>query len=107
MQRRLLTGTFNRERLAALADDDHRKRHRDFREPRFSATLEMVEQLKAIAHRSGRTCAQLAISWVLRRSEVTAAIVGARKPEQIVETVQASDWDLSNDEIAEIEQLLA
>jgi len=107
MQRGLLTGKFNSKRLAALAPDDHRKRHRDFQEPQFAATLEMVEQLKTIAQRSGRTCAQLAISWVLRRSEVTAAIVGARRPEQITETVQAGDWNLSDDDIAEIERLLA
>jgi len=44
---------------------------------------------------------------VLRRPEVTAAIVGARRPDQIAETVQASDWDLSDSEIEEIEQLLA
>ena len=67
----------------------------------------MVERLGKIAERNGRTCAQLAISWVLRRPEVTAAIVGARRPGQIAETVQASDWDLSQQDIDEIETLLA
>ena len=107
MQRGLLTGKFSRERLAALAPDDHRRRHPDFQEPRFSATLELVEQLKKIARRHGRTCSQLAISWVLRRREVTAAIVGARQPDQIAETVQASDWNLGEDDIEEIERLIA
>jgi len=51
--------------------------------------------------------AQLSISWVLRRPEVTAAIVGARKPEQILETAPASDWNLSENDIEDIEQLLA
>ena len=107
MQRGLLTGKFDHERLAQLAPDDHRLRQPDFQEPRFSATLALVEKLKSIAQRHGHTCAQLAISWVLRRSEVTAAIVGARRPEQIIETVQAGDWDLSADDITEIERLLA
>jgi len=107
MQRGLLTGKFSAEGLAALAEDDHRKRHRDFQEPQFSATLELVEGLKQIAERNGRTCAQLAISWVLRRPEVAAAIAGARRPEQIVETAPASDWNLSENDIEEIEQLLA
>ena len=106
MQRGLLTGTFSPERLATLAPDDHRLKHPDFQEPRFSATLAMVEQLKKIAQRDGRTCAQLAISWVLRRPEVTAAIVGARRPGQIAETIQAGDWNLNAEDIAEIEQLL-
>jgi aryl-alcohol dehydrogenase-like predicted oxidoreductase len=48
----------------------------------------------------------LAVSWVLRRPEVTAAIVGARRPEQITETAPASDWDLSEEVIEKIEQLL-
>jgi len=107
MARGLLTGSFSPERLAQLAPDDHRLRDPGFQEPRFSATLALVEQLKQIARRSGHTCAQLAISWVLRRPEVTAAIVGARRPAQIVETAPAGDWNLSDDDIAEIEQLLA
>jgi aryl-alcohol dehydrogenase-like predicted oxidoreductase len=64
------------------------------------------ERLEAL-ERNGRTLAQLAISWVLRRPEVTAAIVGARRPEQIIETSAASDWDLIREDIDEIEQLLA
>jgi len=107
MQRGLLTGAFSRQRLAALAPDDHRLRNSDFQEPQFSATLQLVEKLQPIAQRNGRTLAQLAIAWVLRRPEVTAAIVGARRPEQIAETAPASDWNLSYEDIEEIEQLLA
>ncbi len=106
IQRGLLTGKFNAERLAALPEDDHRRRSADFQEPRFSATLELVEHLKKIAERNGRTCAELAISWVLRRPEVTAAIVGTRRPQQILETAPAWDWKLSEEDIEEIEQLL-
>ena len=106
MQRGLLTGKFTHERMAVLSADDHRRRSPDFHEPHFSATIELVEKLKPIARRHGRTPAQLAISWVLRRSEVTAAIVGARRPSQIEETAPAADWVLDTDEINQIEQLL-
>ncbi|MEN6425811.1 MAG: aldo/keto reductase [Phycisphaerales bacterium] len=107
MQRGLLTGTFSRERLAALAPDDHRRRAPEFQEPQFGATLELVEGLKKIAQRNGKTVSQLAVSWVLRRGEVTAAIVGARRPGQIAETAPASDWNLGKKDIEEIEKLLA
>ena len=107
MQRGLLTGKFNRERLAGLAPDDHRRRSPDFQEPQFSATLALVEQLEKMAQRNGRNCAQLAIAWVLRRKEVTAAIVGSRRPSQVEETVNAGDWRLSKKDIDEIEKLLA
>jgi aryl-alcohol dehydrogenase-like predicted oxidoreductase len=107
MQRGLLTGKFSKKYLATLAPDDHRLRSPDFQEPQFSATLSLVEELKPIAERNKRTLAQLAIAWVLRRPEVTAAIVGARKPAQITETADAADWALSKKDIDEIEILLA
>lgn len=106
MQRGLLTGKFNAERLAALAPDDHRRRAPEFQEPQFSATMELVDGLKGIAERNGRTVAQLAVSWVLRRPEVTAAIVGARRPGQIAETAPASDGNLGTEDLEEIERLL-
>jgi aryl-alcohol dehydrogenase-like predicted oxidoreductase len=107
MERGLLTGKFDQARLAALAPDDHRRRSPDFQEPRFSATLELVAGLRKVAERNGRTCSQLAIGWVLRRPEVTAAIVGARRPDQIIETAPAADWKLSKKDIDKIGKLLA
>jgi aryl-alcohol dehydrogenase-like predicted oxidoreductase len=107
MERGLLTGKFTNERLAALAADDHRKRMPDFQEPQFSATLKLVEQLRPVAERNGKTLAQLAISWALRRNEVSAAIVGARRPDQITETAPAADWTLPDEDATEIEELLA
>jgi len=106
LQKGLLTGKFSQERLAGLPLDDHRRRNSDFHDPQFTATLQLVEQLRPIAERNGKTPAQLAISWVLRRSEVTAAIVGARRPEQISETAKAGDWKLTVEDTEQIELLL-
>jgi aryl-alcohol dehydrogenase-like predicted oxidoreductase len=107
MQRGMLTGKFNKQHLKTLAPDDHRLRMPEFTEPQFSANMELVEKLKPIAERNNRTVAQLSIAWVLRRPEVTAAIVGARKPSQIEETASSGDWTLDDKEITEIEKLLA
>lgn len=107
MCRGLLTGKFNQERLAALPLDDHRRRNPDFHDPQFTATLQLVDQLRPIVERNGKTLAQLAISWVLRQSEVAAAIVGARSPDQITETAATSDFELDAEDIDEIEKLLA
>ena len=106
MQRGILTGKFSKEHLATLASDDHRLRSGEYQEPQFSANLELVEKLKPIATKAGKTTAQLAIAWVLRRDEVTSAIVGARRPDQIEETASAGDWVLSQTDIDEIETLL-
>jgi len=106
MQKGLLTGKFTRERVQNLPEDDHRRRDPRFQDPELSANLKLVKDLSSIAEKSGRTVAQLAIAWVLRRREVTAAIVGARRPSQIEETVVAGDWVLSKKDIAAIEALL-
>ena len=106
MQAGLLTGRFNRERLASLDAEDWRRRDRFFQEPSFARTLELVERLRPIAERENRTVAQLALAWVLRRPEVTAAIVGARRPEQIEETAAAGDYTPGAEVLAEIEGLL-
>ncbi|MGD0571447.1 MAG: aldo/keto reductase [Sedimentisphaerales bacterium] len=107
MQRGLLTGKFSKKYLTTLAPDDHRLKSGDYQEPEFSATLALVDKLRPIAERNKRTLAQLAVAWVLRRPEVTSAIVGARKPSQIAETAPAADWILTKNDIAEIEKLLA
>lgn len=107
MQKGLLTGKVTRQWVAELASDDHRRNDPQFNEPKLSSNLELVEQLKKLAVAHGKTVAQLAIAWTLRRPEVTAAIVGARRPEQVDELVGAGDWQLESSDIQAIESLLA
>ncbi len=107
MRKGLLTGKFSADYLKTLSPDDHRLiTDRDFQSPRFEKNIAIVEKLKKIAAESSRTVAQLAIAWVLRRPEVTAAIVGARSPRQIEQTVTAGDWILNRNEIEAIERQL-
>jgi aryl-alcohol dehydrogenase-like predicted oxidoreductase len=107
MQKGILTDKFSREWASGLSESDHRARDSRFQEPALSVNVEFVEGLREMAKAKGKTIAQLAIAWTLRRPEVTAAIVGARKPSQIEETVQAGDWELTIKEIEMIEELLA
>ena len=106
MQAGLLTGTFTRERAAALGENDWRSRHPFFQEPQLSKNLQLVEGLRPIAARLGVTVAQLVLAWTLRDPAMTSAIAGARNPRQIQETVAAGNVDLPADAIAEIERLL-
>jgi aryl-alcohol dehydrogenase-like predicted oxidoreductase len=107
MQAGLLTGKFTKARLDGLPDGDWRRGNTFFTEPQLSANLELVEKLRPIAGRNGRPLAQLAIAWVLRRPELTSAIVGARRASQIKETAPAGDWTLPAEDAAEINALLA
>jgi aryl-alcohol dehydrogenase-like predicted oxidoreductase len=106
MGKGLLTGKFSPERAETLDESDHRSRDPNFAQPRLPVHLELVEGLRHIAAEAGRDAAQLAIAWVLRRPEVTSAIVGARNPRQIDETAPAGDWQLSDSELVAIDMLL-
>ena len=79
----LLTGKMTRERIESLPDDDWRKRSPEFREPRLSEHLSLVERLEAVAERHAVTPGAVAVAWTLRNPAVDAAIVGFRRPDQV------------------------
>jgi aryl-alcohol dehydrogenase-like predicted oxidoreductase len=99
----LLTGAMTRDRLANLPADDWRKGNPDFQEPRFSKNLALVERLRTVGARHGKSPGELAIAWTLRHSAVTGAIVGARNAKQIDGIIDAATFRLTQDEIREIE----
>jgi aryl-alcohol dehydrogenase-like predicted oxidoreductase len=69
--------------------------------------LAKVEALRPIAKELGLSLAQLALAWVLRRSEVSSAIIGATRPEQVEENARASDVTLAPEVLARIDAALA
>jgi aryl-alcohol dehydrogenase-like predicted oxidoreductase len=68
--------------------------------------LEAVERLRPIADGLGITMTQLALAWVLREPNVASAIVGASRPEQVVENAGASGIDLDAETLAAIDAAL-
>ncbi len=66
--------------------------------------LEAVEELKPIAADLGLTMAQMALAWVLRRPEVSSAIIGASRPEQIADNVKAAGVKLPAEALERIDQ---
>jgi aryl-alcohol dehydrogenase-like predicted oxidoreductase len=106
MEQGLLAGRFTKDRIANLHPEDHRRREAQFQEPAVAGNLELVEGLREIAVRSGRTVAQLAVAWVLQHPAVTATIVGARRPDQIEETVPAEAWRLTEEDRQAVDRLL-
>ncbi|MEH4626461.1 aldo/keto reductase [Phytobacter diazotrophicus] len=107
LQSGLLSGAMTRERIARLPDDDWRKtRSPDFREPRLTQNLALVETFRRIGDRHGLTPAAVAIAWVLRQPAISGAIVGARRPAQVDGLLGAAGFRLSEDELAEIAPFL-
>jgi aryl-alcohol dehydrogenase-like predicted oxidoreductase len=103
----LLTGAMTRERIAGLDADDWRRRSADFKEPQLSRNLRLVSLLSVIAKRHRCAPGEVAIAWVLRDPAITAAIVGARGPEQVRALSRSADIHLGVEELAEIEALAA
>lgn len=99
----LLTGAMTKERAAALPADDFRSRNPEFREPKLSKNIELVERLRVVGARHGCTPGEVAIAWVLRHPAITGAIVGARNGKQSSEIMRAGNLKLSAQEISEIE----
>lgn len=68
--------------------------------------LEAVQRLKPVAEQAGLSLPQLAIAWVLQNKNVTSALVGASRPEQLAETVKASGVVLDADTLTAIDEAL-
>jgi len=66
--------------------------------------IERIQALNAIAQERGQSLAQMAIAWVLRRGGITTALIGASRPDQIVECAGAiGNLDFSDEELARID----
>jgi aryl-alcohol dehydrogenase-like predicted oxidoreductase len=69
--------------------------------------LAKVDRLRPVAEKAGMSLAHLALAWVLRRPEVSSAIVGASRPEQVRENAAASGKTLPADVLAAIDAAVA
>jgi len=99
----LLTGAMTRERAAALPANDWRSRNPEFKEPKLTPNLALVERLKTVGQRHGCSPGEMAIAWTLRKPVVTAAIVGARNAGQVDGFIRGADIELTAEEIGQIE----
>jgi len=68
--------------------------------------MQKVEALRGVAERLGISMAQLALAWILHHPEISSAIVGATRPEQVEENVKAIEVSLSERDMAEIAGIL-
>ncbi len=104
LQQGILTGAL--KSADELDDIDFRRNNPHFNEPELSLNLELVEGLEPIAEKHGRSVAQVAIAWVLRRPEVTSALNGARATSEIEDSILAGDFELPQEDITAIDKLL-
>ncbi len=98
----LLTGKFDKESRF----EDIRATDPEFRGERFRRNLRIVEEISEIARGYGKTPAQFAINWAASYPGVTAPIVGAKRPSQILENVGGVGWSISQEDRARLDTIL-
>jgi len=103
----LLTGAMTKERAASLPDNDWRGKDPEFIEPKLSQNLKLVEGLKEIGAKQGRSVAEVAIAWTLLHPAITGSIVGVRNVSQVDGIIGAVDVEFSKEDLAKIDALLS
>ena len=98
----ILTGKYNE----GIPEDSRAAKYEWLKERLTPDVLTKVRRLSELAREAGLTMAQMALAWVLRRPEISSAIIGASRPEQIVENVRAADITLTEDVLERIEAIL-
>lgn len=98
----LLTGKYN----DGVPDGSRGSRSESIQKRLTPENLKKLKKLGELAKSLKITTSQLALAWILRKKEITSAIIGASKPEHVIENVKASEVTLSNDVLDQIEEIL-
>jgi len=106
MQSGLLTDTFEAQRVSSLAQDDWRRLSADFQQPALGRNLALRDALRPIAKRHNVSVSSIAVAWDLSWPGVTAAIVGARAPNQVDGWIAAANVQLTEQDLEEIESAI-
>ncbi len=106
MRSGLLSGRFSAERVASLPEDDWRRSCDDFLEPKLARNLTLVDRLQVTADRLGCTLPELAVAWTMSWPGVDAAIVGARRPEQVDGWIGGGSVALDDKDLDELAEAL-
>ncbi len=103
----MLTGAMTKERVAAMPDNDFRKKAKQYQEPLLSKNLELAHLFGEIGGRHGVSAGVVAIAWTLHHPAVTAAIVGGRNARQVEGVLAAAAFRLDEAEFEEVAGFLA
>jgi aryl-alcohol dehydrogenase-like predicted oxidoreductase len=85
---------------------DGRQKYPVFQGEQWDRTHDFIDKLRPIAAEAGLTLAQLVIAWTIQRPGITAALCGAKRPEQIRETAAAMQVTLKAEQLARIERAI-
>ena len=102
----LAQGLLTEKYLGGVPADSRAKKSDTFKEEFLTEkNLKHIGRLNEIAQSRGQSLAQLALVWVARQPEITSVLIGASRPEQVIENIRAFDNpDFSDDELATIDK---
>ncbi len=98
-----LTGKYTPENLPKF--EDVRAGNPLFHPSNFNQIWPLVQKLREIGQKYGKTPAQVALNWLLTTSDAVIVIPGAKRPEHVVDNAGAAGWRLSYDDWLELDQL--
>lgn len=101
----LLAGKLGRDHV--FGPDDNRRKYPMFRGDEYQKNLDLVDRLAGIAAETGHTVAELVLNWTIHQPGITAALCGAKRPQQIRENALGAGWKLTPEQLARIDQALA
>ncbi len=101
----LAQGMLTKKYLGGIPGDSRAAKDKSLSEGMITeSALRSIAKLNGIAEARGQTLAQMAIAWVLRGGRVTTALIGASRPEQVVDCAgAAANLDFTEDELAQID----
>ncbi|QPJ66875.1 MAG: aldo/keto reductase [Candidatus Nitrohelix vancouverensis] len=73
----------------------------------YHRNIDKVEKLKRIATEAGKTCAQVAINWILQQPAMATALLGFKNETHVEENLQAIGWKLGEDQAREIDAIFS
>jgi L-glyceraldehyde 3-phosphate reductase len=70
--------------------------------------LQKIQQLNKVAEQRNQTLAQMSLAWILKDKRITSVIIGASKPEQVLDSAQClRNYHFEKEELQQIETILA
>jgi len=100
----LVTGKFTKD--WEFAETDMRRTTIPlFKSPTFEMAIDATEKIKAIGEKYNKSPVQTAINWVINTPGITSAIVGGKRPDQVIENLGATGWNLTDEDYELIDKI--
>lgn len=103
----ILTGKYSRSSLFDENDRRRKESYTNFHGIGIERNLSLLEHMKETARRCGRSCAQIAIRWVLEYCPGSVALVGIKSRRQLQDSLSALTWHLGADEMVSLSRASA